>query len=102
MPRITEQEVFWKSSFTKKYIKRNINYNRIASIGKDLLENKIKVKSVIELGSNVGFNLDALKIIYPKCETFGVEINKEAFKILKKKHKCINGSIFEFKKKKKI
>ena len=102
MKTFTEQENFWKSSFTKKYIKRNKDYNRIPTIGKDLLENKIIIRSVIELGSNIGLNLDALKKIYPNCETFGVEINKDAFKVLKKKHKAVNKSILDFKTNKKF
>tara|TARA_X000000368_G_scaffold406338_1_gene384463 strand:+ start:325 stop:930 length:606 start_codon:yes stop_codon:yes gene_type:complete len=102
MKHLTEQEIFWKSSFTKNYIKRNKDYNRIPTIGKDLLENKINIKSVIELGSNIGLNLDALKKIYPECKTYGVEINKDAFKILKKKHDAKNKSILEFKTNKKF
>ena len=102
MKHLTEQEVFWKSSFTKNYIKRNKDYNRIPTIGKDLLENKINIKSVIELGSNIGLNLDALKKIYPECKTYGVEINKDAFKILSKKHDAKNKSILEFKTNKKF
>ena len=100
MKKFTEQETFWKSSFTKNYIKRNKNYNRIPTIGKDLLENKINISSVIELGSNIGLNLDALKKIYTNCETFGVEINNDAFKILKKKHRSVNKSILDFDTKK--
>ena len=80
----TEQENFWHGGFGSKYIKRNIDYNRILTIGKDLLENKVMIKSVIELGSNMGLNLDALKKIYPNLKTFGIEINKDAFKVLKK------------------
>lgn len=100
MKNITEQEAFWKSTFTKDYIKRNKNYNRIATIGKDLLENKVNITSAIELGANIGLNLDALKKIYTNSETFGVEINKYAFKILKKKHNAINKSILDFHTKK--
>lgn len=102
MRTITEQEIFWKSLFTKKYIKRNKDYNRIPTIGKDLLENKIMISSVIELGSNIGLNLDALKKIYPNCKTYGVEINKDAFNILKKKHNAVNKSLLDFKSNKKF
>ncbi len=101
MKPLTEQEIFWKSSFTKNYIKRNKDYNRIPTIGKDLLENRINIKSVIELGSNIGLNLDALKKIYPDCKTFGIEINKDAYKILSKKHPAKNTSILKFKSNKK-
>ena len=96
----TEQENFWHGGFGSKYIKRNIDYNRILTIGKALLENKVMIKSVIELGSNMGLNLDALKKIYPNLKTFGIEINKEAFKVLKKNHKSVNKSFIEFNTKK--
>ena len=102
MKHLTEQEIFWKSSFTKNYIKRNKDYNRIPTIGKDLLENKVNITSVIELGSNIGLNLDALKKINPECKTYGVEINKDAFKILSKKHDAKKKSILEFKTNKKF
>ena len=36
------------------------------------------IESVIELGSNIGINLDSLKAIYPDHQTFGIEINKKA------------------------
>ena len=73
MKPLTEQEIFWKSSFTKNYIKRNKDYNRIPTIGKDLLENRINIKSVIELGSNIGLNLIALKKIFPEINLSAAE-----------------------------
>ena len=35
----------------------------------------------MELGANIGLNLDAIKRVYPDVKTYGVEINKLAFKI---------------------
>ena len=51
---------------------------------KILFINSISIKSVIELGANVGINLDTLKILYPGLKTFGVEINTKAFSKLEK------------------
>ena len=100
--KITEQEKFWKGEFGKKYISRNKLVNKLQFIGKNLINNNIKIKSAIELGSNIGLNLDALKKIYPKIKTFGVEINNSAFNILKKKHLASNCSILEYSNKEKF
>lgn len=99
--KLGEQEKFWKGKFGDKYLKRNVIQNRHLVIGKDLLDNKISISSAVELGPNIGLNLDGLKRVYPEIKTFGVEINKKAFNILKKKHSCVNKSILNFKSKKK-
>lgn len=95
------QENTWKSQFGDDYTQRNSGGNRIPITGYDLIKNKINLKSAIEFGSNIGLNLDALKIIYPNIVTYGVEINKKAFNILKTKHDAVNCSILDFKIKKK-
>jgi spore coat polysaccharide biosynthesis protein SpsF len=97
----TEQEIFWETDFGNKYVKRNIKSDRILTIGKDLISNKVLINEVLELGANIGLNLDAIKRIYPKVKTYGVEINKLAFNIGKKKHKFYNKPILNFKSKKK-
>ena len=99
----TEQENFWQKKFGDNYSKRNLKRNnRILSIGRELITNKIQLSSAIELGCNVGYNLDALKKIYPNIQTYGVEINKKAYLICKKKHPCSNASLLEFISKKKF
>ena len=97
----TEQEIFWETDFGNKYVKRNLKSDRIFTIGKDLLNNKVIINEVLELGANVGLNLDAIKRVYPEIKTYGVEINKLAFNIGKKKHKYFNKPILNFKTKKK-
>jgi len=99
--KITSQENFWKGKFGDKYTDRSLFSDRTLTIGKDLLSNKIKIKSCIELGANVGLNLDALKKIY-NASTFGVEINSKAFAILKEKHNAKNSSIINFNTKEKF
>ena len=96
-----EQELFWEGNFGNKYIKRNFQSNRIFTIGKNLLRNKILIDNTLELGANVGLNLDAIKKIYPKVKTYGVEINKKAFNFGKKNHQYYHKSILMFKSKKK-
>jgi len=99
----TEQENFWRNEFGDNYSKRNSKRNnRTLSIGKELIANKVQLDSAIELGSNVGYNLDALKKIYRNIQTYGVEINKKAYLICKKKHPSSNISLLEFTSKRKF
>jgi spore coat polysaccharide biosynthesis protein SpsF len=97
----TSQDNFWKGKFGDKYTDRSLFSDRTLTISKDLLSNKIKIKSCIELGANVGLNLDTLKKIY-NANTFGVEINLKAFAILKEKHRAKNSSIINFNTKEKF
>ena len=98
----TVQEKFWAESFGNKYIRRNIlSKDRSQTIGHALRKNNLKIISALELGCNVGYNLDALKKIFKKIKLYGVEINKLAFDIANKKYNCFNKSILDYKSKKK-
>ena len=98
----TLQEKFWAENFGNKYIKRNIfSKDRSQTIGYALRKNNLKIISALELGCNVGYNLDALKKIFKKIKLYGVEINELAFNIVNKKYNCFNKSILDFKSKKK-
>ena len=103
MKNKTLQENVWQSSFGDKYVKRNtpIGYDRMFNMGTDLIESKIKIKSALELGCNVGWNLNVLRRIYGEIDIHGVEINKSAYEIAKKNFKCTNKSLLEFNSKKK-
>ena len=100
----TEQENFWIGTFGDEYIKRNEgkessegrNYQYINQFSKIFLNNRILINSAIEIGANIGINLDSLKILFPTCKTFGIEINKKAHSLLKNKHSSFLGSIYQF------
>ncbi len=98
----SEQEKFWAGKFGDKYINRNFKAQRIKFVGRDLLINNLTVSTILEIGPNVGHNLDAAKQAFPYAKTFGVEINKKAYKILKKRHPAANKSILDFNTKKKF
>ena len=70
----------------------------------DILPKIPGVKSVFEIGTNIGLNLDLIKSLnlYKKIETEGIEINKKAFLIAKKKHKMKNVSVLDYKPKKNL
>ena len=95
-----EQEKFWSGSFGNNYIKRN-NSNELVDCNKNFFKTVFKNKKIsqcLEIGSNIGLNLIALKKIFPDIDRYAIEINKKAIEILKKKEKKIktfHGSLLE-------
>ena len=96
----TLQEKFWKGNFGNYYIERNQNSKGVFTIVRDLIKNKITINNALELGANIGLNLDALKKAFPSAKMYGVEINKTACDVGKKKHIFYNSSVYNFKSKK--
>ena len=87
---LNSQEKFWKGAFGDKYIFRNnskkLLHNTDVFFKKIFKKNKkIKIKNLIELGSNIGNNIISLSKILKNCNFTAVEINKKACEILKKK-----------------
>lgn len=99
----TKEEKFWANSFGDKYTSRNlISSNRIFNIAKNLISNRVVIRSAFEIGCNVGFNLDALQSTYSNAKLYGIDINKKAYDTVKKKYDCFHGSILDFSSKKKF
>lgn len=96
----TEQENFWAGDFGDEYISRNESAKdlsaKIAAFSK-ILTCTSSISSVIELGSNIGLNLQAIKHLLPNVETTAVEINKSAVDYLQQISdlNVINSSILE-------
>jgi len=99
----TEQEDFWAGEFGINYIERNNSQQLLASnlhFFSKALKIAGKINSCLEFGANVGMNLKALQLLYPGIELKGVEINKEAAKLLSSLiggNNVINDSIFNIK-----
>jgi len=77
----TEQENFWAGKFGSEYISRNRDGALIASNLKffsKALHSSHGINSCIEFGANIGMNLRALKLLYPRQEQYGIEINSDA------------------------
>lgn len=98
----TEQEKFWAGEFGDEYNKRtlllsNVLQNRLIKWRKILSSIKI-LKSCIEFGPNVGYNIMALERLFPSLNRTGVEINEKACLELKKidNIEIINSSILNF------
>ena len=83
-----DQRSFWASEFGNEYISRNNSEELMASnlafFSKILrLTNEIPV-DFLEFGANIGMNLRALKLLYPKAYFSSIEINTDACKQLRK------------------
>ncbi len=98
----TKQEEFWSGEFGDEYIQRNISAQLLASnihFFSKILDGTEPVKSVLEMGSNVGMNLKALRHLMPQAALAGVEINKKAYDELVAQEglEGYHSSIFDFK-----
>ena len=78
----TEQEIFWSSDFGDEYIGRNQGNELLASnlnFFNDALASCEALESCIEFGANIGMNLRALGLLFPRhMECKGIEINSAA------------------------
>ena len=77
----TEQEIFWSGDFGNDYIERNQGDQLINShliFFSKILKSTPKVQSIVELGCNIGLNLQALHRINNNFKLCGYEINKTA------------------------
>jgi spore coat polysaccharide biosynthesis protein SpsF len=83
----TEQEDFWAGQFGDEYTQRNVGAHWVASniaLFAKVLARTEKVGSVLELGANLGLNLQALRQLLPEADFSAVEINARAVSQLKK------------------
>jgi spore coat polysaccharide biosynthesis protein SpsF len=83
----TEQEAFWAGEFGNDYTKRNVGAQWVASnlaLFAKVLARTENVRSVLELGANLGLNLCALRQLLPKAALSAVEINAQAAAELKR------------------
>jgi pseudaminic acid biosynthesis-associated methylase len=77
----TEQEGFWAGEFGNEYITRNQGEPLITSnvvLFGQVLKSAPNVKSIVELGCNIGLNLQALNRINKDFDLRGYEINVNA------------------------
>lgn len=82
----TEQEIFWAGRFGDGYIFRNNSKELFAAdlnLFDEILCRTKNVKTIMELGANIGMSILALNNLLPNSKTSAVEINPKAFKQLK-------------------
>jgi spore coat polysaccharide biosynthesis protein SpsF len=98
----TEQEEFWAGPFGDEYVARNSGERMIASnaaMFTDMLDRCPGASSLIELGSNIGQNLRAIRMLRPDMTLDAVEINATAVSVLESwggVNKVHHGSILDF------
>jgi pseudaminic acid biosynthesis-associated methylase len=93
----TPQEQFWSGEFGNAYIERNQSAEVLAanvSLFSEILRRTSPIDSALELGANVGMNVQALRILLPSLSITGVEINPVAAAELRKLEcEVVEGSI---------
>ena len=66
---------------SKEILDRNLHkvekINILINLQKNFLNKWVEIYSSIEVGANLNISLDFLKILFPKCKIFGIEINKK-------------------------
>lgn len=81
MREMTAQERFWQGEFGDAYVDRNAGAAAVASslafFGRALARAG-GLGSVLELGTNRGLNLQALRALLPQAQLQGVELNGKA------------------------
>lgn len=82
-----DQRSFWASEFGNDYINRNNSEELLASnlafFSKILQLTNESPRDFLEFGANIGMNIRALRLLFPKSFFCGVEINAEACKHLR-------------------
>lgn len=83
-------ENLWAGEFGNDYIERN----KDAGKGRDRFWNdflrKYPVKSALEIGCNVGANLQWISAVIPPSSVFAVDINQKAVRYVRKTYPDIN------------
>lgn len=98
----TPQESFWAGDFGTEYVDRNAGFDVRSNISffARIFDKKPAPESILELGSNIGLNLRALRTLFPKAHIAAVEINDKAAEQLKASRvadEVFHSSILEFK-----
>lgn len=91
---MSELSSLWSGDFGDAYTERNVTspYGQAASrvahwsrmIGKAR-----GIRSAFEVGTNIGANLDALRVLLPEADLSGVEVNAKAHSIVQQRHPAV-------------
>lgn len=82
----SHQEEFWRGQFGDDYIGRNNDARTIAAntrLFAQVLARTENIRSVLELGANLGMNLRAIRALLPAATLDAVEINSTAAETLR-------------------
>jgi len=79
----SDQEGFWAQEYSKDYIEKNNNFDDLQGSegwSKILKCTNYEISNFLELGCNVGRNIQQLQSVLPSAKPSMVEISEEAFK----------------------
>jgi pseudaminic acid biosynthesis-associated methylase len=81
---MNKQEKFWKEEYVQEYIDRNSSFDRESgqAAWRKMLEGVAPISSFLELGPNIGRNIESLSAIYPNSRKSIVEIGTKPFEII--------------------
>jgi pseudaminic acid biosynthesis-associated methylase len=77
----TDQEAFWRGTFGDDYVDRNRGSHWVAAntaLFAKMLSCTRGIRTVLELGANIGLNLMALRRLLPDATLSAIEINAKA------------------------
>jgi pseudaminic acid biosynthesis-associated methylase len=83
------QDTFWSEEYAKNYARKNSGFND--ELGKEgwshmLAKADLQTKTFLEVGCNIGRNLDQLKLLDPDMKGSVVEISPEALAYVQSRH----------------
>lgn len=93
----TPQESFWAGDFGTEYMQRNCGEDCVAAntaMFSKILSRVGAVASVLELGANIGNNLESLRYLLPHACISALDINPQACEVLRSKPTVVN-EVFE-------
>jgi pseudaminic acid biosynthesis-associated methylase len=97
----TEQEAAWAGTFGSDYLERNREPSGLAAkihLFSRILGRTQGIRTVFEVGANIGLSLAAMRTLLPSGEMHGIEINEAAWQVLRLQigDKARLGSILDF------
>lgn len=88
-PEALRLEQLWDSEFGDDYVERNTTFDHRASFWRDRLATT-KCLRVLEVGCNVGGNLQWFADKLPPRDVFGVDVNEKALRVLTQRVPGVN------------
>jgi pseudaminic acid biosynthesis-associated methylase len=97
---MNSQEFFWARDYASDYIKKNSRFddNLGARVWEKFLINCKEISNYLELGCNIGRNIQQIKIANPQLRPSIIEISKPAYDYVTKIHEfdySFNGPILD-------
>ncbi|MGQ3076555.1 MULTISPECIES: pseudaminic acid biosynthesis-associated methylase [Rhizobium/Agrobacterium group] len=92
MNLFNDQELFWRSSYSKDYILKNSNFDRglLLKGWREIVRKIDAPDTILEYGANIGRNIEALSDIFPAASKTAIEISPDAASVLRDKFPALN------------